>query len=182
MLLLGSNGSAATADFDGSTGALSNGALHAVVNTSSDSARIGQALSEDTLSQVDNDTVMDDSELLEFDFDSKIQPLGANQQASIARDIKMLQTRLYEATRLSLTMPDDSNLASNAGSLKRQLIMAKENYQLLFGDVTEPLLAAVFSTANKLVPSDTPYIYGKTINLMVRSIPTLQSDACFSQF
>ncbi|OAC99189.1 hypothetical protein MUCCIDRAFT_114368 [Mucor lusitanicus CBS 277.49] len=91
--------------------ALSNAALHSGADVCSEVARINDTLSEDALSHVDHDTVMDDSELLEFDFHSEIQPLGAN--------------------KLSLTMPEDSTLASNAGSLKRQLIMTKENYQLL---------------------------------------------------
>ena len=162
-----------------SSNALSNDdALHSNAGTCSDDARIGQASSDDALSSVvDTDTIMNDSELLEFDFDNEIQPLSLNQQASMARDIKMLQKRLFDATRVSLTMPDDSTLASNAGSLKRQLIMAKENYQLLFGDVVQ-----VGSSASGIVPSDTPYIQwkGHKFNTKKYIFPTMK--ACFEQF
>ncbi|OAD08490.1 hypothetical protein MUCCIDRAFT_105456 [Mucor lusitanicus CBS 277.49] len=166
----------------GSTGALSNDALHPGADACSDDARIDQALSDDALSMIDHDTVMDDGELLEFKFDKEIQPLSVDQQASMARDIKLLQRKLFEATGVSLLMPEDSKLASNAGSLKRQLIMAKDNYALLFGDVTEPSLAAVNSTANKLVPSDTPYIQWKGHRFNGKKYTFLTMDACFSQF
>lgn len=159
--------------------ASSNDVLHGEINAGSEDARIDRALSEDALSTLDNDTIMSDGgELLEFDFDIEIQPLGLDQQRSMARDIKMLQRRLFEATRLSLTMPDDGTLASNAGSLKRQLIMAKENYTLLFGEVVGPNAAP---NMNGMVPSDTPYIQwkGHKFNSKKFIFPTM--DACFQQ-
>jgi hypothetical protein len=168
----------------GHSNALSNDALHDGINAGSEDARVNRALSEDALSTYDNDTIMNDSgELLEFDFDHEIQPLGLDQQVSMARDIKMLQKRLFEATRLSLTMPEDGTLASNAGALKRQLIMAKENYQLLFDDVVKPGSSAPFNNNNNnIVPSDTPYIQwkGHKFNNKKFIFPTM--DACFQQF
>ncbi|CAO3629052.1 unnamed protein product [Mucor fragilis] len=101
----------------------------------------------------------------------------------MAGDIKMLQKRLFEATRLLLTMPEDGTFASNAGALKRQLIMAKENYQLLFDDVVKPGSSAPFSNNNNnIVPSDTPYIQwkGHKFNNKKFIFPTM--DACFQQF
>ncbi|KAK4519471.1 uncharacterized protein ATC70_009707 [Mucor velutinosus] len=164
--------------------ALSNDALHNGIDACSEDARIDQALSDDALSTLDNDTIMNDSgELLEFDFDSEIQPLGMDHQASMARDIKMLRRRLFEATRLSITMPEDGTLASNAGALKRQLIMAKENYDLLFDDT--PMLSpsmAYSNAANSIVPPDTPYIQwkGHKFNNKKFVYPTM--DACLQQF
>ncbi|OAD03129.1 hypothetical protein MUCCIDRAFT_109983 [Mucor lusitanicus CBS 277.49] len=84
------SGSSLSAIQSGSTGALSNDALHPGADACSDDARIDQALSDDALSMIDHDTVMDDGELLEFDFDKEIQPLSVDQQASMARDIKLL--------------------------------------------------------------------------------------------
>lgn len=164
--------------------ALSNDALRETVDARSEDARIEQALSDDALSTIDNDTIMNDSsELLEFDFDNEIQPLGLDQQVSMARDIKLLQRRLFEATRLSLTMPQDGALASNAGSLKRQLLMAKENYHLLFDDVvpSNPSLS-VNSNLNGMVPSDTPYIQWKGHKFNNRKFVFPTMDACFEQF
>gem|GEM_PF-1640441 len=166
--------------------ALSNDALHEVGNARSEDARITGALSEDALSSIDNDTIMNDGdELLEFDFDNEIQPLSEDHQASMARDIRMLRTRLFEATRISLSMPEDSKLASNASSLKRQLIMAKENYNLLFEDVTmmpNSSLMGSATTTSCMVPSDTPYIQwrGHKFNSKKFIFPTM--DACFQQF
>ncbi|EPB80911.1 hypothetical protein HMPREF1544_12409, partial [Mucor circinelloides 1006PhL] len=164
--------------------ALSNDALHEVGNARSEDARIAETLSEDALSSIDNDTIMNDGdELLEFDFDNEIQPLSEDHQASMARDIRMLRTRLFEATRISLSMPEDSKLASNASSLKRQLVMAKENYNLLFEDVTmSNSSSSMGSVTNCMVPSDTPYIQwrGHKFNSKKFIFPTM--DACFQQF
>ncbi|KAL9537689.1 hypothetical protein PS6_011707 [Mucor atramentarius] len=124
-----------------------------------------EVLSEDVLPLFDNNdtTIMNDGEeLLRFGFDNGIQPLSEDNQASMTCDIRMLRTRLFEATRISLRMPEDSKLASNTSSLKRQLIMTKENYNLLFEDVTMmPNSSSMGSAASCMVPSDTPYIQWK---------------------
>ncbi|EPB81919.1 hypothetical protein HMPREF1544_11340 [Mucor circinelloides 1006PhL] len=148
------------------------------------SALSNDALHEDAMSSIDNDTIMNNGdELLEFDFDNEIQPLlSEDHQASMARDIRMLRTRLFEATRISLSMPEDSKLASNASSLKRQLVMAKENYNLLFEDMTMSNSSSVGSATSCMVLSDTPYIQwrGHKFNSKKFIFPTM--DACFQQF
>ncbi|KAG1070089.1 hypothetical protein G6F42_026180 [Rhizopus arrhizus] len=79
-------------------------------------------------------------------------------------------------------MPEDSKLASNASSLKRQLVMAKENYNLLFEDMTMSNSSSVGSATSCMVLSDTPYIQwrGHKFNSKKFIFPTM--DACFQQF
>ncbi|KAL7323438.1 hypothetical protein PS15p_211342 [Mucor circinelloides] len=111
------------------------------------------------LPSIDNDTIINNGEeLLQFDVDNEIQPLNEDHQASMAGDIRMLRTRLFETTRISLSMPEDSKLVSNASSLKRLWITVKENYNLLFEDVTMISSPSSMGPAitSCMVLSDTP--------------------------
>ncbi|KAL9538598.1 hypothetical protein PS6_011511 [Mucor atramentarius] len=118
------------------------------------------------LPSIDNDTIINNGEeLLQFDVDNEIQPLNEDHQASMAGDIRMLRTRLFETTRISLSMPEDSKLVSNASSLKRLWITVKENYNLLFEDVT------MISSPSSMGPAITSCMF---------IFATM--DACFEQF
>ncbi|KAL9550832.1 hypothetical protein MBANPS3_004539 [Mucor bainieri] len=82
-------------------------------------------------------------------------------------------------------MPGDSTLASNAGFLKRQLVMLKDNYNLLFDGVSmRSQLEPSPGIGSTIVPSDnTPYIQwkGHKFNTKRFIYPTMDA-CCFQQF
>ena len=174
-------GSSLSSGQSGNTALSNDDALHVEGDTWSEDARITRELSEDALPHhYDNDTVMSDSELdLQLEVD-ECPSLGKEHQARMLKEIQLLRVKLFKATTLSLQHPLKSDIATQASFLQRQLRLAKDNYDLLFENVTNNNHVA--SSELTMVPSDTPFMQWKGHKFNTKKFIFQSMDACLTQF